>query len=241
MRNIDDEYKIHLLKEKIKSALEKNSNADILGEKYQKLISKKLWKTHNELKKYSPIGNDSSKNLKEYILKNIYSSFLTTEELNFNYMNYFQGFKVLENDYLKTISRNEDLFIDNNWIYFSYNKSGRRDILSFFYIDKTTNLKEYVEKNLLEEEFVWKCEVVEKIQANFWNVKQKTYYIQYTPEYARILEEENNFDLLKWQKCGKFWYGNIFRKTDTIVFFHPHPFEWSGEDFSLFEIKEWNE
>mgnify|MGYP005986427081 CR=1 FL=1 len=241
VRSIEDESKIHVLKERIETALKKSNNADILREKYQKLISRKLSMTHNELKKYSPMGDDSSENLKEYILKNIYSSFLTKEEFNFNYMNYFQDFKILENDYLKTVSKNEDLFIDNNWIYYNYHNWDRRDLLSFLYIDKNTNLKEYVEKNFLEKEFVWKCEVVEKIQANFWNTKQKTYYIEYTPEYKKILKQENNFDLLKWQKCGKFWYGSIFRKTDTIVFYYPRPFEWSGEDFSLFEIKKWNE
>lgn len=240
-RSIDDEYKIHILKQKIKTSLEKSNNADKLKEKYQKIISKKLWKTHNELKKYSPMWDDSSENIEEYILKNIYSSFLTKEEFDFNYMNYFQDFKILENNYFRTISRNEDLFIDNNWIYYNYYNWDRRDILTFLNIDKTTNLKEYIEKNLLEEAFVWKCEVVEKIQANFWKVKQKTYYIQYTPEYKKTLEQEKNFDLLKWKKCGKFWYGSIFRKTDTIVFFYPHPFEWLGEDFSLIEIKEWNE
>ncbi len=235
VRSIEDEFKIHVFEQQATKVLKNSKNPLEISQKYRKIIKEKLWARYDEIK-----YKDSIENFNEYALYRLYNA-LYYESFMWEYSINTYYFKILENDYFRTISRDKNLFIDNNWVYYNYHSWSRGDILTFLHIDKTTNLKEYIEKNLLEEEFVWKCEVVEKIEANFWNTKQKTYYIQYTPEYIKILKQENNSDLLKWQKCGKFWYGSIFRKTDTIVFYYPRPFEWSGEDFSLFEIKKWNE
>ena len=244
VRNIDDEIKIHEFKIRLEKYLETTENPEEIKEKYRKLISEKLWKNHDELKRFWPKIDDDSKTFNEYFLKNLYRVFLATDINTFSYVYHYNELKILENDYMRTIARSQDLYIDNDSVYFSNQEWYKHDLLLFLYIDKNQSLQEYIQDNLIEEEFIWKCEVVQKDTSHWTNEDTDFFYIKYTQEYAIKLEEyaqtvpeKDRFDLLRYKNCGKFWYGDISRKTEKLVFYYPHPTEYLGEDFSLIEIK----
>lgn len=244
VRNIDDEIKINAFTAKLEKYLKKSKNWAELKLKYQKIISEKLWKNHDELKRFWPNWGDEYQSFKEYFLMNIYLVFTRFNYTGVYSINQYSDFKVLENDYIRTIARSNDLFIDNKSVYFKWYSWNKNSLLYFFQINQEESLKNYIEDNLMEEEFQWTCEVIQKDTSKWSSSDNKIFFIQYTDEYQKSLEdnsnykENNNWELLKWPKCGKYWYADIYRKTDTLVFYHPHPIEYLGEDFSLIELKD---
>lgn len=244
-RNIDDEIKIHEFKIKLEKYLKTLNNSDEIREKYRYKILKKLWRTHNEIKWYWPNFNDISKTYNEYFLKNLYVVFMKIDEYNYGYKNEYNKLKILENDYIRTIARSNDLFIDNASVYLKSDNWWKSHLLYFLEIWENIKLKNYIEDNLLDKNFIWKCEVVKKNISKSLAIWKDVFYIQYTQEYsekvqkyAQNVPEEERLDILKYQNCWKYWYGSIYRLTDTLVIYYPHPIEYLGEDFSLIEIKK---
>lgn len=235
VRNIDDEIKIRAFTEKLEKYLETSNNWAELKIKYQKIISEKLWKNHDELKWFWPNWRDEYKSLKEYFLMNIYLVFTRFNNTDLYNINQYPDFKILENDYIRTIGKSEDLHIDNNSLYSTVEHDlwYKWEHLFFLEIDKDISLLEYLEENIFEEKFLWKCNIVKNTSNHmeFWN--------NITGLYFKASEEyQNTFGIKEVADCGKYGYWVFTRMSDTLVFYKPWPIEYVGLDFSLIEIKD---
>lgn len=232
--NVDDEIKIRAFTKKLEKYLEKFKNWDELKLKYQKIISEKLWKNHDDLKSFWPNWYNEYKSFKEYFLMNIYDVFTRLNDTDLYNVNQYPDFKILENDYIKTIGRSDDLHIDNNSLYSTskYNVWYKSDHLLFIKIDKEISLLEYLEQNILEDEFKSKCDIVENTSKHmmYWN--KNWLYFKANKEFVDTLKQ------WEWPNCWEYSSWVFTRISETLVFYKPYPIEYVGLDFSLIEIKD---
>ena len=222
-RNIDDEYKIYQFDLMIWEKLEKSNNPEILIDKLQDFIFIHTWKTEKEISHIWPTYKYNFKNFKEYVLIKLYRFI--------NYWDWIEEIKLLENKYIKTISRSSDIYIDNKSVYWLYkNKTRRVDYIYFFETEKNTNIWEYISENIFEEKYQWKCDFKE-YNWNFIFTDNQVFSFQGTDEYAK------QFGFKETPDCWEFTHGYFERTSDNLIIFVKFTYEYLWLDYSLIEVK----
>ena len=222
-RNIDDEYKIYQLDIKIREILEKSNNWKKIKLKLQELLLEKIWKTSKEISQLGSLHKYSFKDFKEYGFIKIYK--------NLKYWNWLDITKLLENDFIKTIVRYPDLYIDEKSVYWLYKNETRRvDYIYFFETNKNQDIWEYVSENIFEEKYEWKCEFKE-YNWNFIFTDNKVFSFQATEEYTK------EFGFKETPDCWEFTHWYFERKSDNLIIFVKFTYEYVWLDYSLIETK----
>ena len=225
VRNIDDEYKIHLFEQQATKILKNSKNPLEISQKYRKIIKEKLWARYDEIKDNSPV-----KSFNEYALYRLYSA-LYYESFMWEYSINTYYFKILENDYIRTISRDKNLFIDDNSIYGLYYNRKKIDYIRFYPVSKNIDTREFILENFYDEKYKWVCELGKLEDGHMKIYDKETYHFDTIIEY-----EEKQFyfktpcwDLEDW---------TFVRISENLLIYIPWLIEYVGLDFSLIEIKK---
>lgn len=222
-RTLNDEIKLHELNIKIWNIVDKYKRSYQIKGKIKSKIAKKLWKNIKEVASNSRFYNYDFKSFKEYIYLSIYREI--------DYVNDMRFMNVLENKYIKTISRTPALHIDDKSVYWLYKDKTRRiDYIYFFESNEGESLIEYVDKNIFEKKYIWKCEFKEYTWAYIFT-NNKVFSFQATEEYKL------NFGPREMPDCGEFTHWYFERTSDNLIIFVKFTYEYVWLDYSLIEVK----
>lgn len=223
-RTLNDEIKLHELNIKIWNILDKYKRNYQIKEKIKSKIAEKLWKNIKEVANNSRFYNYDFKNFEEYIYLSIYRAI--------DYENDMRYMKLLENEYIKTISRAPDLHIDDKSVYWLYREwTKRNDYIYFFDTNKDQNVKEYILKNIFEKQYEGKCEFKE-YTGNFIFTDNQVFSFQATDIYSK------GFGFKESPDCWEFTHGYFERKSENLIIFVKFTYEYVWLDYSLIEVNE---
>ena len=231
-RNIDDDFKIDKLQEKIWKIIEKKENPELLKSKIISLIVTKLmkltWKTEIE----DDIDNINFESYKEYFLISMYKYLSGTSVMN--YLN--SEVSVLENDNFRVLVTLPNIDIDDNSVYYTSDSWSKIKYLESFKISSDENIEDFINTEILEKKYIWKCKAYVSPSNSISFTENTSYAIWWYWDYAPYVEENTPhiYD------CGYYWAQRsikYFEKKWEYLFFINAWQDYNWVDYSLIETK----
>lgn len=229
--NIDDDIKIYSFDKKIWNIINKSKYGEEIKKILIQRITKILWKTEDEIYKIGNFKNYNLESFNEYAMIKVYR-YLTYWD---NIISKDQSIKVLENDFIRVISTAKNIFIGNNTVYLLYDNWSKLEMIEFFKIKPDEDTIDFINNNILEKEFRWKCKAI-------LNTKN---YISFTKDNVySIFSNQIDMSTESYQiddDCWKYWTYraiNYFeRKSDNLLIYVNAWQDFNWLDFSSIEVK----
>ncbi len=200
--NINDDIKIYKFDNIIKKYIEKSKNPKITKKNIINKIENILWKNNSEIN--TLYSKKNFKNFKEYALVKIYDFLTKWDMVEYNH-------SILENDYIKIITTDKDLKINNQELYSTYNNK-KYLYIKFIKINPEIKTEKYIQNSL-------KCEIKKNTDNFIKFTKEKIFY-------TKNCKYSNN------------WINYFQRISKNILIYINAGQDYNWIDFNSIEIKK---
>jgi len=206
-KNINDDIKIYKIDNIIKKYIDKSKHSEITKKNIINRIKNILWKKNSEIN--TLYSKNNFQNFKEYALVKIYIFLNSWSMKIYNY-------NILENDYIKVITTDKNLKINNKELYY-YDKNKHYSYITFFKIKPEIKTEKYIKNNL-------KC-IIQNNTNNFIKfTKEKVFYTKnckYSNNWINYFQRISK-DILIYVNAGQDYtwidYNSIEIKESKIVY-----------------------
>jgi hypothetical protein len=227
-RNIDDDFKIYEFEQKVWTIIEKSKNIELLKSKLIKKVIKLLWKDKKELDSIHNFNDYELESFKEYALIKIYRYLSYWDLIRYD----DSEVKILENDILRVLVTLPNIKIDNNSVYYIWNSWNKIRYIEFFKMNINDKVEEFINTNILEEEFIWKCKSYEIVDHNISFTNNIIYGIWAYWDYKSTTRDLSDC----WKYWESYWIKYFERIWNYLIYVNAWQ-DYNWVDFSLIEFK----
>ncbi|MFK7780583.1 MAG: hypothetical protein QM490_05625 [Candidatus Gracilibacteria bacterium] len=243
-RNIDDDFKIYELEQKIGKIIEKSKNEELLKSKLIIRVEKLLLKDEKELNSIHNFKDYKLKSFKEYALIKIYR-YLSYGDL----IMYFDSkVKILENNDFRVLVTLPNIKIDDNSVYYIGNSGNKIKYIESFKMNEGEEVEDFINTKILEEKYIGKCQSFVRLDNYISFTTNTTYSIGAYGDYKSTIHRDlgpngdvrDNRDNRDIADCG--YYGTSYsisyfeKRGDYLIYVNAGQ-DYNGVDFSLIELK----
>lgn len=227
-RNIDDDFKIYKLEQKIWKILDRSNSKELLKSKLIYKVKSILWKTEKELNSVGNFKNYNINSFKEYFFIKIY-----------RYLSYWDliqykdsKIEILENDIFRVLVTLPNKKIDNTSVYYIWKSWNKRKYIEIFEINKNENVLDFLNKNILEEKYTGKCQSYITPEHNISFTNNIVYRIWAYWDYKSTTRNVSDC----WEYWEWYWINYFERRGDYLMYINAWQ-DYNWVDFSLIEFK----